>query len=159
MNSTILLQTGLSPARCNVMANSCKVIFPGQTSVFPKSPLAHIYSLTQRWLFLVMGGPTTEGGCHIKGQFSEELACKNPEDCLLLCSSTGPEPGDSVYPSLWKLRQRISAAHGLLASCTTQIRSKHSVHPQVFLQPSHTVAPPFRQSQVEGRRSWYQVSQ
>lgn len=136
----------------------CKTTM-GKTHPFPEIAYFRLALLLRYFLLHFLGGPTTEGGCHIKGQFSEELACKNPEDCLLLCSSTGPEPGDSVYPSLWKLRQRISAAHGLLASCTTQIRSKHSVHPQVFLRPSHTVAPPFRQSQVEGRRSWYQVSQ
>lgn len=136
----------------------CKTTM-GKTHPFPEIAYFRLALLVRCFLLHFLGGPTTEGGCHIKGQFSEELACKNPEDCLLLCSSAGPEPGDSVYPSLWKLRQRISAAHGLLASCTTQIRSKHSVHPQVFLRPSRTVASPFRQSQVEGRRSWYQVSQ
>lgn len=118
----------------------CKTTM-GKTHPFPEIAYFRLALLLRYFLLHFLGGPTTEGGCHIKGQFSEELACKNPEDCLLLCSSTGPEPEDSVYPPLWKLRQRISAAHGLLASCTTQIRSKSTLrsffgHHTLWLLPS-----------------------
>lgn len=52
---------------------------------------------------LILGGPTAEDSCRIKGQPSEDLANQSRTHSRS-ASSNGPEPEDSVYPPLPKLK-------------------------------------------------------
>lgn len=92
-----------------------------------------------------LGGPTTEGCCHIKRQPSEELTHHIKGRSPLL-----PATGPSFFLPL--------PSHRLLIIHTKQTRSSHSPHPQTFLHRSQTAASPTCQSPVAGRWGWSKMS-
>lgn len=88
-----------------------------------------------------LGGSTIEGSCHIRAQPSETLARQ----------SRRPPAVSSRWPFLLS-----TTSPRLLFMPSKQIRSSHSLQPQIFLHRSQNVASPTCQSPVEGRCDWVQ---
>ena len=94
---------------------------------------------------LILGGPTAEDSCRIKGQPREDLANQS-RTCSPSASSTGPEPGDSVSPPLPKLK----TWHPHVSRIAPYAKIRNLVTPSILTGHNLWLLPPAQAPWKEG---------